>query len=462
VRSHQNRSGIMARKKKEVPAEQTEISTDVPDGIRLLELTIQNFRGLRFAHVKLDDEGRLIPVTGKNKAGKTSLLMAILSLVHGAKEAPENPINDQAAEGEKSFVRGKFSNGFTVEERFTDRGRYLTVVSQDGGAYKQGALNEWIEGVSGDPIHLWSLRKDRLLNVLLQTTTEPEADAKLIEYDEAEKRIRDERTPHNSTIQKIQRMEAPEGERPEPVDLMALFSRSQELEKEANEYRRMQEDYENAGDAADQAERNILDLKAKVAEWEERKNQAQALMGRVAGIIKNTVDPKIEKEAVAAEIRRAESQEESLTEWRRWDDSQADLAKAKEEAERLTADLQEVQKQKAGYIAGIESKVDGLTFTLPPEGSQIEPMLHGRGLYAASGAERALFQIDTLFALNPNLKVILLPDEGDAFDADYLKKIDEESRKRGFQTWICRIQEGLEGEIKIVDGRTVERDADHE
>lgn len=426
------------------------------DDIRLLELTIQNFRGLRFAHVKLDDEGRLIPVTGKNKAGKTSMLQAILSLVHGAKEAPESPINDQAADGEKSFVRAKFNNNFTVEERFTERGRYLTVVSEDGGSYKQAKLNEWIEGVSGDPIHLWSLRKDRLLNVLLQTSTEPDAEAKLAAIERAEDSVREERAPHNSTIQRVQRMEAPDGERPKPVDFLSLFARSQELEKEANEYRRMQEDFENAGTAADTAERNILDLRAKIAEWEKQKNSAQEEMGRLAGVIKNTVDPNIEKEAVAAEIRRGEAQDNILKAWETWDNAQSDLTEAREESQRLTKQLQQIQKEKAEYIAGIESKVDGLTFTLPEGETTIEPMLHGRGLHAASGAERARFQIDTLFALNPRLKIILLPDEGDAFDGDYLTQIDTDSRERGFQTWICRIQEGLEGEIKIVEGRTVE------
>jgi len=176
------------------------------DEIRLLELTVQNFRGLRFAHVKLDDEGRLIPVSGKNKAGKSSLLDAILSLTHGAKETPDDPINDEAGEGEKSFVRGKYSNGFTVEERFTEKGRYLTVISGDGGQYKQGTLNEWIDGISGDPIHLWNLKEDRLLEVLLKTSTEPDALGKLAEYADAEEQIRTRRTPHNSTIQKIQRM----------------------------------------------------------------------------------------------------------------------------------------------------------------------------------------------------------------------------------------------------------------
>lgn len=427
-----------------------------PEEIRLLELTIQNFRGLRFAHVRLDDEGRLIPVTGKNKAGKTSMLMGILSLVHGAKEAPTDPINDQAGEGEKSFVRGKFSNGFTVEERFTERGRYLTVLSEDGGSYKQGTLDEWIEGVSGDPIHLWSLRADRLLNVLLKTTTEPEAEAKLAEFEKAEATIRDERTPHNSVIQKVQRMDSPEGERPEPVDLMALHVRHRALSAEAKHLLGLKAKkseivgkFRSAGD-------RVKELQVALDEWKKELKNHQYDLDQINKDINTLPNPQEELDAVEAEIQRADAQDEILTAWKRWDESQAHMAKAKEEAERLTADLQEVQRQKAAFIAGIESAVDGLTFTVPEGETKIHPMLHGRGLYAASGAERARFQIDTMFALNPNLKIILLPDEGDAFDADYLKQIDADSRERGFQTWICRIQEGIDGEIKIVEGRTVE------
>jgi len=426
------------------------------EAIRLLELTIQNFRGLRFAHVKLDDEGRLIPVTGKNKAGKSSMLQGILSLVHGAKEAPTDPINDQAGEGEKSFVRGKFSNGFTVEQRFTERGRYLTVVSEDGGQYKQGTLNEWIEGVSGDPIHLWSLRADRLLNVLLQTTTEPEAEAKLAEFDAAETAIRDERTPHNSIIQAAQRMDAPDGERPEPVDLMDLYAKLKELNADDFDRREITRKIDALNATISNYDDGIKDLETRLERV--KKDRAVAMKEREDHLdeLERTPDKSEEKAAVEAEITRADEQEDAINAWKRYDETQAKAKEAKAEAERLTADLQEVQRQKAAFIAGIESAVDGLTFTVPEGEAKIQPILHGRGLYAASGAEKGKFQIDTLFALNPNLKVILLPDEGDAFDGDYLKQIDAESRERGFQTWICRIQEGLEGEVKIVEGRTVE------
>ena len=427
-----------------------------PDEIRLLELTIQNFRGLRFAHVKLDDEGRLIPVTGKNKAGKSSMLMGILSLVHGAKEAPTDPINDQAAEGEKSFVRGKFSNGFTVEERFTERGRYLTVLSEDGGEYKQGTLNEWIEGVSGDPIHLWSLRADRLLNVLLQTTTEPDAEERLAEFDDAVQRIREERTPHNSVIQAAQRMEAPDGERPEPVDLMALYPAIRELRQQDIERSNAEKDRSRALEMVEGAERKIAELESKLEEWRASLATHQERFQKLNERIDAMPDVVDEIDALEAEIQRAEDEEGVIEAWKRYDGIQGEAEKAKVESDRLTADLEEVQRQKAKYIAGIESNVEGLTFTVPEGETKITPLLHGRGLYAASGAEKARFQIDTMFALNPNLKIILLPDEGDAFDADYLKQIDADSRERGYQTWICRVQHGIEGEIKVVEGRTVD------
>lgn len=439
----------MARKKQE-PEAQTVLETDPQEEIRLLDLKIQNFRGLRFAHIKVDDEGRIIYVTGKNKAGKSSVLQAIQSLVFGGRETPEEPMNDAAEDGEKSFVRGKFNNNFTVEERFTERGRYLTVTSSDGGEYKQSKLNEWIDGVSGDPIHLWNLPPARLQAVLLGLTSEPDALEKLNGFDELIAAKKDERKPHNSTIMAFQNTEGPDGERPELIDTMALYAQAKDLRAKGDELSEVLRERARTLEAVNEADRQIAALEEKLAEWRGARHHNERALSAIDDRLDTLPDPAEELAAIDAEILKADEQDEALTAWRQWDQTVERVSSARAEAEKLTADIDKLVAMKGKFAASVKSKIPGITFE-----SDLTPMLHGRGLHAASGAEKARMQVDVMFALNPSLKIVLI-DEGATLDAEYIQQLDADSQEKGFQVWLCTVQEGIEGEIKIVEGRTVE------
>jgi uncharacterized protein YhaN len=420
------------------------------EAIHLLDLTVQNFRRLRFAHITVDEGGRLIYITGKNEAGKSSVLDAIASLVHGGREIPAEPVNDQAAEGEKSFIRGKFSNDFTVERRFTENGTYLTVLSRDGGSYKQAKLNEWVGGISGDPIHLWNLPAPRLLKVLLTLTDAPDAVEKLAAFDERQKQLHDSRTPFLSTIQAAQRTPAPDGERPADIDVVEVYGEMKTLHQQAFDRKQKRDEVGQAKRSFDEAQRHIEVLEKELATWREASRERGEALGRLTRELASMEDPSERLSECEALVAKAEAEEEARDTWKAWDDLQAKAEEAKKSAEAITAQIDTVKEQRGAYVAGIHTKIDSLTFR-----DDLTPLLHGREFHAASGSQRARFQADVLFALNPKLKIIAI-DEGAALDADYLKTLYDDAVRRNFQIWICTIQEGIEGEIKIVEGRTQE------
>ena len=439
------------------------------EDIHLVDLRVQNFRRLTFAHVKLDAGGQIVYVTGKNEAGKSSVLDSICALVEGKRSVPDGAIHDEAETGEKSLIRGKFSNGFTVERRFSERNPkgYLTVLSADGGEYKQGKLDEWVAGISADAMHIWGLSKDRLLETLLKLTDAPDALQVLEGMDEDMEALKKSRTPHNSTKQRFERTPEPEGKRPEPIDTAAESERlanllaQQEAFKEAGQAQADKHArFMAVTDSVTTAAELVSDLQARLAEAEKKLADAQAEWTRADTEARAAQeayaaleDPQPDIEEVQAMLARASQVQAQLAPWLEYDRLEADAGIAEKEVERLNQKIEKKQAEKAKYVAGIGSKIPDLTFR-----EDLTPLLHGRELHAASGAQRARFGVDVMFAFNPKLKIVLV-HEGASLDGDYLLQMEKDARKKNFQIWLCTIQEGHAGEIKVVEGR-VEDDRD--
>ena len=89
------------------------------NGIHLVRVQAESLHRLRFAQVELDPQGQLVRVTGKNGAGKSSLLRVIREGLGGAGEVLPEAINDESEDGTGS-LRLELSNGYTIERRFTE------------------------------------------------------------------------------------------------------------------------------------------------------------------------------------------------------------------------------------------------------------------------------------------------------------------------------------------------------
>lgn len=445
------------------------------NGIHILSVRAESMHRLRFAEVELDGEGQLVRVTGKNGAGKSSLLRVIREVLGGASEVLPEAVNDDSEDGTGSG-RLELSNGYTIERRFTEshpKG-YLSVVGPDGGKHGQGRINEWFgQHHTFDVLSIFALKPERLTEILLGLGKDPDLREKLAVVRSTYRSLYDERTPHISEQRRCKAVKAPDGDRPEPVDTSAETRRLQELQGEQRVRGDLERELEKAERAVEanhnrqlsfardieELERQLAELRASLEK--EKRDGARCEAHRVSIVEQLAEAPDVDDaiEATLARLGDAEAVNARLEPWKEYDRAQRGLEGATAEVDRLTEAMKIAEADERRLIAEAGIPVDGLSFA--PETA--EPLLNGRPLAVASGGEKIRMALDVAIAADPELKVVLV-DEGNDLDLEALDALRGRASEHGFQIWLCRI--GLEGpgEIVVEDGeaRTARESAEAE
>lgn len=416
--------------------------------ITILSVEVENFQ--RLAMAKLDGlpSAGLVRVTGPNRAGKTSLLRAVAAALGGA-----GAIADESAALTDGSDRGRIavrlSNGYRVERRLTAANPkgYLTITGPDGAkATAASTLAEWGIGERAfDPLAVLALPPRRLREVLLGLARTPGLAAELDAIAAQRAALEEERRVRLSVIQRAERTPPPPGERPTPVDSGDLLARVRRLREDQARRTRLL-------DAAEEARRRAASIRRQIEDLTRQLDEAESEAARAAHEAAQLNDPAPELERAEAELAAAAEAQKRLAPWIQWDALQEDVARAREEVDAIRRQLAALDARQVDLLRHAGIPVDGLTFG--PEG---EPLLTGRPLAVASGAERIRFAVQCAVAANPRLRVCLV-DEANDLDLEALAALEEEARRRGFQIWVCRL--GLEGpgDVTVEDGRAQMRE----
>lgn len=101
-------------------------------GVKLVQLTVENYRILKAVQLDFDKDANLIIVGGLNAQGKSTLLESIVVGLLGGKAIPPNPVR----KGEdRAVITEKLSNGLVLERTIErDRTSSLKLRDEDGGA----------------------------------------------------------------------------------------------------------------------------------------------------------------------------------------------------------------------------------------------------------------------------------------------------------------------------------------
>lgn len=471
------------------------------EGITVIGVEAESFHRLRVAQVKVIPGQGLVRVTGKNGAGKTSLLRAVRAALGGAGEVLSESVVNEGSEDNTGQVRLQLSNGFTITRRFTEKSPkgVLTVVGPDGGKFGQGKLDEFVGPLSFDPIAFFELDSRRQREILLSIGSDPELPAKLDGLRKERAQKYEQRTPFIAKKRAASAIRQPDGERPEPVDVSGALARMGQLQAverqrqdtiRANERRREQAQQtaraaiataageateaegrlEGAGRRAAAAILEVEHLERQLAEAREEVEKSKAAVvtaqlgmteamaalealptpeSAAAAIPEEALppDPTEEMEAIKVRIGEADVVRAAIEPWKAWDKAQLESKEASAEETRLTRLMDALEAQEKALIAAAGISVPGLSFA--EDGS---PLLNDRPLSVASGAERCRLAVAVAMAADPQLRICLLDEEANGLDLEGLQALDTLAKEHGFQVWACRI--GLEGrgEIEVVDG----------
>ena len=113
-------------------------------GLKIVKLQIENVQKIKA--VEITPESNVIEVTGKNGAGKTSILDSIMMALGGEKVIPEKPIREGTRKGKVIVDLEKFK----ITRSFTPSGGTIKVESAEGAAFKspQSLLNSFFSTLS--------------------------------------------------------------------------------------------------------------------------------------------------------------------------------------------------------------------------------------------------------------------------------------------------------------------------
>lgn len=435
------------------------------DVYRITKFTAENFK--RLTAVEIDPKGDVIELTGKNDAGKSSILDAIDVLIRGLAAAPDMPIRlgEDAA-----YIRCHLGE-LIAERRFTKKGSTLAITKADGARFPspQAMFDGFLGALSFDPVEF--ANKDakaqfEMLRALVKL------DVDLEELDNLNRGDFARRTDINREAKGLraqaEAIRIVDGLPDAPIDIAPLMDElTRAAQHNANiESRKMRR--QKVADDAQGHRRHASDLMARAArlrqEAEEIEAKAKTADGQAEELEQRLAQAEALPEPIDAEdLRRkigiAQTDNKHIEAKLRRAQLETDAEAKEKQAKDITTQMEGREKAKRTAIAAAKMPIDGLGFA--------DGMVTYNGVpfSQASSGGKIRVSLAIAMAANPKLRVILIR-QGSLLDTDNFAIITEMAKARGYQVWIESVQAhgemGVlieEGRVAAVDGARVEKGA---
>lgn len=382
-------------------------------------------------------DASLVVVAGNNGQGKTSVLDSIWMALGGASAVPERPIRDGEESAEVTLDLGDW----IVTRRWTRNGPgELTVRNKDGDS--KSRPQSFLDGLVG------SLSFDPLAFSRMKPAEQAETLRKLVGLDTSEidakrEAIYEERREANRDLKSLEaRLSAmPAVEAPDEVVSVAGLT---ETLRAAMEHNAKREELLHAADRAKRDRDNQLGvierLREQLKDAERKLDDLQDIMDDAVTAAEDAPAP-IEIGEIQEQIANAEKTNERVRAKRTRAGLSAQVEAARKESERLSAELAQVEADKAAMLAAAQFPVDGLSI----DGDTIT--YQGIPFAQASASEQLRVSLAMGITMNPKLRVMLIRD-GSLLDAQSLQVVDEMATSAGVQVWLERV--GTDGPTTYV------------
>jgi len=446
----------------------------VTEGLYFKNIDIENFKNI--SKTVIDIGGRSILILGKNGAGKSSFIQALMSPLD-TKIRPSQPIKEGEERSTISVtlagVLGGEPKEYVLDLYFTPgdmKGR-LVITNDKGETIKSPAtfVKGLIGNVSFDVTKWLNESKEKKLSTLKQLTG---CGVAIDEINVAVKELKEKKKAKKERVEELQSVLKNHGYSSEdvdkysnPVDLLPIQGEMQAVSKN-------QQGYDG--------------VVAKVKEFEKDKEtsvgnifRGETEMGRLNDeIIRLQGLQKEEQNKIILEKEKIEKCKENITKGNEWlsartrpeiqavsdkqneaikhnehhtiitghAEKQREMLSMKGELDKLGDSIALKEKERNDLISSSQLPVPGLSFddseifldNLPLEEGQINT------------ARLWDVGVDIAIALNPGLKVIFL-HEGSLMDKENMKSIVDKIENKGFQAVVEIVSESNDLEVKFAE-----------
>lgn len=419
------------------------------DPMRIVSLRAENFKRLKA--VEITPGGDIVPITGRNAQGKTSVLDAIVAALGGAKSIPPKPVRDGADTSEILVDMGDMRvrrtwrvkhDDQTGEQRITTS---VVVENAKGARFSspQQVLDELTGRLTFDPLAFARDEPGKQAAILRDLVGLDFSD-----IDARRAAAFDERTGVNREVRQIDsRVRAmPIHPNIEPVNIGALMG---ELDRLNQQQRETEKINDRIGKATSELERLHIEAKHLQDQLRAVKEKIGIIETAKLSDINAAKDAPDHTDAIAAikqKIASAEAANRQASENATRAAEAERLQQARKQAEDLTSQIAAMDQEKLDAIAAAKMPVNGLAFD-----SEGNITFNGVPFSQASSAEQLRVSAAIGMALNPTIRVMLIRD-GSLLDSESLAAIAEMARVNGTQIWIERVSDGDGVGIVIEDG----------
>jgi len=414
--------------------------------MKIIALEAENLK--RLTAVRIEPDGNLVQITGKNGQGKTSVLDAIWWALDGTKNVQATPIR----KGEERAIIRLDLGELKITRRFNSQedGTYTTSITVENGegarfSSPQSMLDKLLGELTFDPLAFTRMKPaDQLLSL---RSLVPDFDFDDIEAqnkaDFSDRAVANrEAKEAKAAAEEIGRT-LPD-EIPEPVtidDLMSQWQNASEHNTLIVKRQEKRQEYRTQRDALHneilRMQENLSAMDAEIEGWPKLEDPLPIEK------IKNQLDN-------AAEINRTADAAA------RFNELSGKAKIASERSEALTKAIDDRKAAAQTAIAKIEMPGSSISIA---DGAVY---LDGVPFDQASDAQQLQASIGIAMALNPKLKVIRVRD-GSLLDDDAMKILAETADANDYQIWIERVDTsgtvGFVLEDGHVKGQTIEPEA---
>ena len=383
----------------------------------------------------------LTVIGGRNAQGKTSVLDAIAWALGGDKFRPGHPQRDGSVLPPR--LRVLLSNGLVVERRGKNSELYITDPS--GRKAGQTLLNSFVEQLALDlPKFMAASGREKAQTLLRiiglgEQVEELERRGKTL-YNErlALGRIADQKAKFAKEMTFYPNV--PE----EPLSAAELIAQQQDILARNGENQRKRQRRDELKRTLDTAEAQLAELTRRCEQLREDYRIASTDAADLLDQSTTELEENIRTiEQTNAKVRA------NLDKAR----AEADAQKLADEYAALTAQIEDVQREKLALLNGADMPLPGLSVT---DG---ELTYNGQPWDCMSSSEQLIAATSIVRRLNPECGFVLL-DRLEAMDTDTLAAFGRWLEGEGLQAIATRVSTGGECQIIIEDGEVAGAEAD--
>jgi len=408
------------------------VSADtVTDGqYKIVNLKAQNFLKLKAVDITPGDAS-VIEISGKNGAGKSSVLKAIWSVF--ANREISKTISSPIRTGEESGSVSVDLGDMTITRSWTGSDTYLRIENKAGAVYRspQALLDKLKTSLSFDPLAFTRMAPKDQRSTLLKIIG-----VDLDRIDQERDGYFNARTETNRIVKtltaQLEQYQALPADLPgEPISAANLINKIREAEENNREVTRLD-------DEITRAENQIVNLEA---ELKKVRNQLESSISA-----RDTKSP-VDVSTFESQLSNVEELNALIQKRNARDKIVSELNAASTKSDGLTTKIEDLDKSKKEALKSATLPIPDISITTEGITYQDIP------LSQCSSAEQIRVSVAMGAALNPGLRVLLIQD-GSLCDSTSRQIIEDLAQEQNMQVWIETVDNGESG-IIIEDGEIV-------